>query len=502
MAERREENRWSGVLTPGSWRLGTRFAVLFALVATVVVVLIGTLAYNTAAGLIRADARQEFEATVEDLSAELVRLAASDRAVSEQTFAFLSSSYFEVQVVWPDGSRTFLVRDPHDIRLLPLAQQDLEIAARAEAGVSAQREQRVGGQDYRVAAVSLGGGQGAVQVVQRLSPVEGLLSRLAQQMVWVGLFVLLAAGGAGWLVGHRLTGRLVQLTEAAEYVSSTGRLDPVTPDREAAGRDEVGRLGQAFNAMLARLVRSKEEQRRLVQNAAHELRTPLTSLRTNASVMRRIDRLPPDAQERLIDDVQGETRELTDLVNELVALATGEHEDEPVRMVVLGETAERVAARTRRRTGRDIVVDADDSAVWGRPNALERAMANPVENAAKFDPQGRDPIEIVVRRGLVEVRDRGPGIDPGELGHVFERFFRASVARGLPGSGLGLSMVRDIAEAHGGRVFARNREGGGVVIGFQIPEAAEGEQDASAAAEGRNRPQRWARPQDPRRPGA
>ena len=96
-------------------------------------------------------------------------------------------------------------------------------------------------------------------------------------------------------------------------------------------------------------------------------------------------------------------------------------------------------------------------------------MANPVEKSAKFDPKLAEPIDIPLREGVVEVHDRGPGVEAGELDRVFERFYRATEARGLPGSGLGLSMVSEIARAHGGDVFARNREGGGSVIGFWLP---------------------------------
>lgn len=262
-----------------------------------------------------------------------------------------------------------------------------------------------------MATVSFGQGLGAVQIVQRLQPTERLLDTLAAQLVVVGVVALVGAGLAGWLVARRITSRLVRLTEAAEYVTSTGRLDRAVSDggTSTGGRDEVGRLGAAFNEMLGRLAAAKEEQRRLVQNASHELRTPLTSLRTNVSVMKQFDRLSPEAQQRLVDDLQGETRELTDLVNELVSLATETYQDEPVQEVVLREVAERVAARSRRRTGREIIVDADDSAVLGRPGALERAISNPVENSAKFDPEGTAPIEIHIRDGVVEVRDRGPG---------------------------------------------------------------------------------------------
>ncbi|GAA3735546.1 two-component system sensor histidine kinase MprB [Spinactinospora alkalitolerans] len=451
----------------GGTSLGTRFAVTFALVAAVVIALVGSLAYNAAAVLIRTDAQQEFDSTVSGLADDLRASAMAPGGGGQLNL--LHSETFTFQLLASNGSRALPVNERNQVEPLPVTESDRRLAKEGTAGLVQVREDVANGERYRIATLSMGEGRGAVQIAQRLSPMERLLDTLAVQMAVVGGVVLVGAGFAGWLVARRITGRLVRLTEAAEYVSSTGRIDLVAPDGASGGRDEVGRLGNAFNAMLARLANSKEDQRRLVQNASHELRTPLTSLRTNVSVMKRFDRLPPDAQQRLIDDLQGETRELTDLVDELVQLATETREDEEPQEVELRELAERVAARTGRRTGREITVDADDTVVFGRPHALERALSNPVENAAKFDAEGTQPIEIAVRSGRVEVRDRGPGVDPAELEHVFDRFYRATSARSLPGSGLGLSMVHDIAASHGGRVFARNREGGGAVIGFELP---------------------------------
>ena len=465
----------SVLLNPGSWRLGTRFAVLFALVAAVTIALIGSLAYTTAAALIRTDVKNEFERTVSEVAEAVVARYERDGGLGDSGTLIVPGGHSQVQYLGPDGSRTVAVADQGTTEILqfPVTPEDMEVATAEGPGVVEIRELVADGQNLRLATVSLGDSQGAVQLVQRISPTEGIIDRLATQILWVGLFVALCAAAIGWLVGHRMTDRLVRLTDAAEYVSSTGRLDPVTPDSGGDGadgsHDEVSRLGDAFDDMLARLTRSKEEQRRLVQDAAHELRTPLTSLHTNVQVLGRIERLSPQARDRLIDDLRGETRELTTLVNELVGLATGDHEDEPMGEVVLRDVAERVAKRTRRRTHREILVDADDSVVWGRSGSLERAVANPVENSAKFDPEGTEPIEIRVRGGMVEVLDRGPGIDPEELDRVFERFYRSTEARGLTGSGLGLAMVREIAHAHGGEVLARSREGGGAVIGFSLP---------------------------------
>jgi two-component system sensor histidine kinase MprB len=166
--------------------------------------------------------------------------------------------------------------------------------------------------------------------------------------------------------------------------------------------------------------------------------------------------------------VQGETRELSHLVDELVELALSGHREEPEETVVLAGLAEQLAERVGRRSGREIVVDADDSVVRGYRASLERGVGNLLENAAKFDGESDAPIELHVRRGTTTVRDHGPGILPADADRVFDRFYRADAARGLPGSGLGLAIVRDVAECHGGAAFATTRSGGGACVGFGI----------------------------------
>jgi two-component system, OmpR family, sensor histidine kinase MprB len=292
-----------------------------------------------------------------------------------------------------------------------------------------------------------------------------VLGGMANQIAGISLAVLIVAAALGWLLAWRITRRLVRLAGVAEEISEHGRLDHEVP---VGGRDEVGRLAGSFNTMLARLAAARDSQDRLVQDAAHELRTPLTSLRTNASVLRRINELAPDARSRLIDDVQGETRELSHMVDELVELALSGHNDEVDAPVELAGLADRVVERVRRRTARRFLVDTDSWVITGRRQGLERAVGNLLENAAKFDRDGQEPIELRIQRGTVTVLDRGPGIAPADLERVFDRFYRADTARGLPGSGLGLAIVRDIAETHGGNVFARRRSGGGTEIGFTV----------------------------------
>jgi two-component system sensor histidine kinase MprB len=346
---------------------------------------------------------------------------------------------------------------------LPVDDEDRAVAAGTSREV--RGDVTVDGEPYRAVTFALPSG-GAVQVARSLVETRRVLDSLRAVVVVAVVAVVAVAASAGWLIARQVTRRLVRLTDAAEEVEATGRLDV---EVDVGGSDEAGRLGAAFAGMLSALRRSREAQQRLVQDAGHELRTPLTSLRTNVSVLRRHDDLAPATRDRVLDDLDAETRELTELVNEVVELATEPQADDgPVEPVDLGALVERVAARVRRRSGRVVSVDRDDSHIDGRPPALERAVSNLLDNAVKFDESG-SPLEVRVREGRIEVCDRGPGIDEGDLPLVFDRFHRAVSARSRPGSGLGLAIVRDVVEGHGGTVFAVNRTGGGVCVGFVLP---------------------------------
>jgi two-component system sensor histidine kinase MprB len=280
--------------------------------------------------------------------------------------------------------------------------------------------------------------------------------------------VVAAAAAAGWLVARQVTRRLRDLAAAASVVADTGRLDVTT---RTDGRDESGQLARAFTAMLAALDRSQSAQRRLVQDAGHELRTPLTSLQTNLDVLRRHPELDGDQRRQILNDLHGETRELTLLVNELVELSLGGLNDVQPELVTLAEPAQRVVTRARRRSDRRISLTADDSAATVPPVQLERALWNLLDNAVKFSPAGT-PIEVSISQGRVSVRDHGGGLADSDIGRVYDRFFRSDAARQLPGSGLGLSIVQAVVVRAGGVVFAGNHPDGGAVIGFELPAAS------------------------------
>ena len=354
---------------------------------------------------------------------------------------------------------------------LPVDDLDRAIASdsvSSNPGDARRRDVNINGSPYRILTTDLENGRGAVQTARSLSETLRVLESLRNFVIVAALVIIGLAGAIGWIIATRVTRRLVRLTQAAEEVADSGRLDIAVP---GGGADEAGRLGNAFAAMLAALDRSRDAQQRLVQNAGHELRTPLTSLRTNVSVLRRHPDLPSETKHRVLDDLDMETRELTTLVNELVELATDRRPDEAHAPLDLFALVERVADRARRRTGRDIVVRLDSNGarmIIGGSGALERAMSNLLDNASKFDTTG-GPIDVTVLAGRVTVCDRGPGIDPADLPHIFDRFYRAVDARSQPGSGLGLAIVNDVARDHGGQVYATNREGGGVCVSLEIP---------------------------------
>jgi len=337
------------------------------------------------------------------------------------------------------------------------------------------------GRAYRVRTVVVDVGPSGVVIVQvgrDLAETRNVLDDLQHRVLVIGASIALLAAMAVWFVATGTTLRLRRLSTTAEEIATTTRLDIEVP---VAGADEVGRLGRSFRDMLAALSRSKHQQRRLVQDAGHELRTPLTSLRMNVDVLRRHEDLTTEVRYRVLDDLNRDAEELAQLVEEILTLATDPSStpiSAPTERIDLIGLVRDAAARMQRRSGRhidptvSIGTGAVDSVVVGQRALIERAVTNLLDNAVKFGGSG-DPIEVEVAvegaAMTVTVRDRGPGIPEGESNLIFERFHRSDAARSLPGSGLGLSIVADVARLHSGTHFARNRAGGGAEVGFTLP---------------------------------
>jgi two-component system, OmpR family, sensor histidine kinase MprB len=306
---------------------------------------------------------------------------------------------------------------------------------------------------------------GAVQIVRPLSEVDQTLDRVKNWLILIAGGGIAIAAALGLLVSRAALAPVRRLTQATETVRETGDLSQRI---DATGRDELTRLAGSFNEMLAALEDSTRAQRQLVADASHELRTPLTSLRTNIEVLASDRKLPPGERERLLHDVVEQLGEMTTLISELMDLARGDQpvaEPEEVRLDLLA--ADAIERTKRNRPGVEFVTDLHESVVHGVPSTIERAVANLLDNAAKWSPAGGD-VEVAVDDGTVVVRDHGPGIDDEDLPYVFDRFYRARSARGMPGSGLGLAIVRQVAQAHGGTVVAEHADGGGTRVVLRL----------------------------------
>jgi two-component system, OmpR family, sensor histidine kinase MprB len=305
----------------------------------------------------------------------------------------------------------------------------------------------------------------AVQIVRPLTEVDRSLGRIKNLLVLIGGAGIAIAAALGLVVSRAALAPVGRLTAATERVTETGDLSERI---DASGQDELSRLARSFNTMLGALEESTRSQRQLVADASHELRTPLTSLRTNIEVLASDRVLPKGERERLLNDVVEQLGEMTTLIAGLIDLARGEQpqaEPEEVRLdLVVADAVERAR---RDRPAVSFSADIEESVVHGVPSNIERAVANLLDNAAKWSPSNGE-VEVKVRPGEVVVRDHGPGIDDADLPHVFDRFYRARTARGMPGSGLGLAIVRQVADAHGGTVVAERPEDGGTRITLRL----------------------------------
>ncbi len=344
--------------------------------------------------------------------------------------------------------------------LLPVEDADIAVAGGADAVI---RDIQVDGVDYRMITAHDPEG-GAVQVARLRGTTDDVLTGLVGRLVAVGVVLAVVAAAMGWFLMRRATRPLEDLTAATEHVATTLELAPLGLERH----DEVGRVADAFDRMLAALSLSREQQRRLVQDAGHELRTPLTSLRANIELLDRADDLPADERAAMLRDVNEEVIELGELINELIQLATdASAAEEAVVRIDLADVVEGAVERFRRRTGRTVDVAIESTPVVGRAGLLDRAVSNLLVNADKFSPAG-EPIDISLQGRTVTVRDHGPGIPAADRERVFDRFYRSDTARGAPGSGLGLAIVRQIAEQHGGTTMVRDAPGGGAEVSFTV----------------------------------
>lgn len=450
----------------------SRLTIVTALAVTAAVIAASLAAFF----VVRNELYRSVDRKLEQRAGTLVHLMTTESiGVSQLGTAPIGPT---VQIVAPDGAVLFTSagRSP-----LPVTKAAQEAAAGAASG--SFFDATVAKSPMRVLVLPLSGG-GVLEIGTSLGSVNNQLHALVIMLIMSIMAGVLLAVGLGMLVTKTALWPLDRLTAAVEKVAETTDLSHRI---RARSNDELGRLAAGFDRLMEVLERSRNTQRQLVEDAAHELRTPLTSLRTNVEVLRNVDQLSPAERALLVEDVLSQAGELTDLIGGLVELSRSYDDGPGAELISLDSLVAEAVDRARthaRPKGCSIVADIEPCQVNAVAERLQRAVANLLDNAVKWSPSG-GLIEVTCRGGVVSVRDHGPGIDPADLPQVFDRFYRARGARGLPGSGLGLSIAKKVVEESGGHIVAETPVDGGAMFRLALPSPAGAQQEPGSPGRSR-----------------
>jgi heavy metal sensor kinase len=350
-----------------------------------------------------------------------------------------------------------------------------QAALRGEPGVGTVELQ---GHDhpYRAMATAVrrrGNGR-LVVVAQSLEKVDESVERVLVLLLLAGPAALLATALGGWWLARKALRPVQRMTSLAKQIG-IDRLDERIPRPRAT--DEIGYLALTLNEMLERLERGVEEKHRLVADASHELRTPLAAMRAELDISLRGDDLSAAARV-VLESTLEEVERMSRTVDNLLTLA---RVDEGGLELLAGRVdlaqASEAAAESLRSlanaNGVRLEVGGEPCEVRADPQRMHQALINFIENAIKYARPGGDVQVTTWCDGDevgVTVSDNGPGIPGTARPHVFDRFYRVDPARGRGGgSGLGLAICREIATAHGGRVYVDSEEGEGSAFTLALP---------------------------------
>ena len=299
---------------------------------------------------------------------------------------------------------------------------------------------------------------------------EPVLGALAWRYVLAAAGATLLAVALAWIAAHRLLAPIGKITDAARRASDE-RLDERL--RLGGPDDELRELGDTFDAMLDRFQASIETQRRFIANASHELRSPLTALRTEAEVTLADPGAGVAELRRMGERVVQDAEELDELLAALMVLARSQRgllRTQPLELGALAQGVAADAAIPAERAGVTVATAIATAPVSGDPALLRRLIANLVDNAIRYNRRG-GVVDLAVTsdggRAAVHVSNTGPVIAPDDVERLREPFER--LARHGTGSGLGLSIVQAVAEAHDGEVSLRAPATGGLQVSVLLP---------------------------------
>lgn len=305
-----------------------------------------------------------------------------------------------------------------------------------------------------------------------------LLGHFVRSCAAVTLPVLLLALGGGALISNRALRPLQQLNATVQNIVATGKMDARISPRRTAG--ELRDLVIAFNLMLEKIEGLVSGMRGVLDNVAHDLRTPITRLRGIAEQALRHPADTVNSQEALADCIEESERVIT-LLNSLMDISeveTGAMKLDLRRIDLAALAAQLTEFYGEAAQEKSVAITMAPAArceVMADENRVRQALANLLDNAVKYTPAGGQ-VEVAVRaaggQAVVSVRDSGIGIPEAELARIWERLYRSDKSRSQRGLGLGLSLVRAIAQAHGGECRVTSGPGAGSEFTLQIPLAA------------------------------
>ncbi|MGB3713419.1 MAG: ATP-binding protein [Candidatus Promineifilaceae bacterium] len=314
--------------------------------------------------------------------------------------------------------------------------------------------------------------------VARLMENESVLAQLRLILLLTGLAAVSLSLFLGAWLTHRLLKPLDDIAAVAIQITRADDLSRRLPD--TGRRDEIGSLTMVLNQTLERLERLFHARQRFLADASHELRTPLTTIRGNMGLMRRMGTAEPE----ILDDVQDELERMTRLVDDLLLLARADTGGLPLsrQPVELDDIFLEVYRQVQNIESpvQLTIKEVDQVYVLGDSDRLKQLFLNLVDNAIKYTPAGGEVLMSLSKKdgnALVEIRDNGVGIPAEDLPRVFDRFYRVDKARtrNPGGSGLGLSIARWIAVAHGGNIHVESSVGEGSTFIVSLPILADRE---------------------------
>ena len=360
---------------------------------------------------------------------------------------------------------------------------------------------------YTLVNLDLGPGH-IIQTARSQQDIEQSLADLRLSLWRGGALVMALALIGGWLITWGVLAAVRRMTKAAHSISASQDFSKRVPVNAPMGKDELATLAATFNEMLSKLEEAYLRQQRFVADASHELRAPITSIRCNLDLLASAPNLPPQEAEAALTDARAEADRMGRLVNDLLTLARsdatstqmenfGYKKSQPWTRKIdldslllevfrqyqpLGDNGNESDGRDpqKQQGPRLTLLAIAPVTVYGDPDRLKQVLVALLDNALKYTPyEGSVTLSLTTDEhyAVIKVSDTGIGIQPEDLPHIFERFYRADRARSRDrgGSGLGLTIAQSIMQEHEGSIEVESTPGKGSIFIVRLPMVRENE---------------------------